>query len=511
MPNTTNFSADFWWKIALSVLASYVIFLQLYHLTHYPLWRDDAFFAIVAKNLVNGCGYCAVFFDEIYKFHHGISSGPLVILPTALLILFFGNQYWVAGLANILLIWALLLTIFFLSADFFKQEKRSIFCFSSLLLTLIFLTGNYGNENADNLILWHALMGEIPAALCIVIAALLLFSPALNRKKILCGALFLGLALVAKTVTIFAVLVIVIAFILRIFHQHNYTKSQKIIWIISALLCVATPLILFELIKLISLGGQKYFDLQLSVAEMYRNNAVVFAQEGFGVLRHLKFFLTFFGIAAFILVPITIYLIYDSFKKNSQLLSLVLILCSAAQAIWWIFYSIYFDRYLATCFFYYFVGLALLLTEIDYKKSSRFKISAVMVFIFFLLISHANELEYLTSKSFKDDRKLQEQLMIVDNLKKLKEQGVTLISCANNFELEYLLSDSANFKNCEQLNKIETPVILVSYFTNPIEGNLLRVNYDEYNARSVKLSDSILARCQNKYLTTENYSLRWCQ
>lgn len=115
--------------ICLAILAIFLISSQIFHVLHYLVWRDDGFFAIVAKSLANGEGYKAVLFDKSYAFNYGITSGPLIILTAAALIFLFDNQFWVPSVANILLIWSLLLGIFFLSENFIGKEKNTNFVF----------------------------------------------------------------------------------------------------------------------------------------------------------------------------------------------------------------------------------------------------------------------------------------------------------------------------------------------------------------------------------------------
>ena len=103
------FQSNNCFKYALIILATFLFLYQIYWVFNFPIWRDDAFFATVAKNLVNGNGFSAVFFDQDYKFHYGISSGPSLILPAAAMIFIFGNHYWVPELTAVLMIWSLLI------------------------------------------------------------------------------------------------------------------------------------------------------------------------------------------------------------------------------------------------------------------------------------------------------------------------------------------------------------------------------------------------------------------
>jgi hypothetical protein len=59
---------------------------------------DDAFFAVVAKNVASGVGYASSY-HEVKPYDEEISTGPSVILPTALLARAFGNKLWVPGVA----------------------------------------------------------------------------------------------------------------------------------------------------------------------------------------------------------------------------------------------------------------------------------------------------------------------------------------------------------------------------------------------------------------------------
>ena len=71
------------------------------------------------------------------------------------------------------------------------------------------------------------------------------------------------------------------------------------------------------------------------------------------------------------------------------------------------------------------------------------------------------------------DLKLEEQLMVVDKLTELRDHGFKMISCGNNFELEYLLPTSENFINCRELSEESQlqNTVLVSYFPYPVDQN----------------------------------------
>lgn len=71
---------------------------------------DDAFIATAAKNVAMGAGYASSY-HGIDVFDPEISTGPVMVLPAAVLIGLLGNRYWVPGLAATMAIWATLILL----------------------------------------------------------------------------------------------------------------------------------------------------------------------------------------------------------------------------------------------------------------------------------------------------------------------------------------------------------------------------------------------------------------
>lgn len=508
----------FIWMLATIALATLLLGTQIFHTLHYPIWRDDATFDMVAKSLANGAGYEAVFFDKSYPFHRVISSGPLIIFPAAILMFFFGNQYWVSGISNILLIWSLLIGIFILADGFVGKKKKWPFCFFSLLLTLLFSINLYGNEYYDRLVLWHLLMGEVPAVLCIIIATLLLFHPQLFVRKILLGGLFLGFAIMGKTIVGIAVVVITAVVSLKMVRNKNLKKLNQVYIITGLVFCIAAPFCLFDLVKIISLGWSEYLELKKESAEVYKLTAISTNSIFENTRLHAIYLLNTFNLASYVLVPVTIYLIYLSFRavkhtsKHCLWAAIVLLLCFFAHICWWLVFSTGSDRHLMPALTYYFFGLSLLLITIDYTKLPRFSVVIIFLFIFLLTASRDGESEYLFSVGFKGNGKqLQEQLVVVEAIKNLQEQGVIMIACGNNFELEYLLPNSRNFKKCEEvLNEdFDRPILLVSHL---MRGNrILILEHDSDGGVFEYVPQAIASKCSREHLRTDNYVISWCQ
>jgi hypothetical protein len=152
---------------------------------------DDAFIAAAAKNVAMGAGYASSY-HGIDLFDPEISTGPLIVLPAALLISLLGNQYWVPGLAITIAIWATLLL-------FMGKLRRLTGRWYLLAIAItaggliVFGTNEFG------------LLGELPAVF-LVVSAFALFADD-SASDIWSGfgaGVALGLAIYAKLTVAFA-------------------------------------------------------------------------------------------------------------------------------------------------------------------------------------------------------------------------------------------------------------------------------------------------------------------
>ncbi len=515
-------------KVLLISLCGFLLFAQIFHTLHYPIWFDDAFFANVAKNLVNGEGYSAVFFDQSYPFHFGISSGPLVILPAAFFMLFFGNQYWVGDVSNIVLIWFLLGLIFILADDFVGRERKWPWALLALTLSLLFSVNNYGNSNPDRLVVWHLLMGEIPAALSLIIAVLLIFSPKNSRLRIFFGGSFLGLSLLAKSLSAIAVGVILICYFAKIVCQNQCSRKEQISKILLVGFAAILPPLIFEISKIITLGWPQYISLKQDTLKFYSSNALAFSEEQSGRLNipssvgnRIAFLKRYIDPCETIFLPISFYILFAAFRTkkpesiNCLRAGFTLFLGFFVHLYWWIYFSSGCDRYLVIAFICYCFGIIFLVSAIDYSKQLRIQTGLIILFIALLVVSRQEEVTYLFSKGFVGaDEKKQEQFAMVDAIKDLQEQGVRIISCGNNAELEYLLPKSRNFRKCEEVlkNSVEEKTVLVNYFLNSEVEYLrvIRIESDQHYGSTEIIPKKFLAKCSKQYLQGKDFSLNWC-
>lgn len=169
---------------------------------------DDAFFAVVAKNVASGVGYASSY-HEVKGYDEEISTGPTVILPAALLARTFGNQLWVPGVAAALqgLLWlAVLLLVTARTPSMTPAPTLAL-----ALLVALMVLARPGFSAAYGY--WFELYGEIPAALMVATGAILLLGRERDSSRTT-GGLVLGLAVVTKLLAALAVGTIATVFLI---------------------------------------------------------------------------------------------------------------------------------------------------------------------------------------------------------------------------------------------------------------------------------------------------------
>ncbi len=182
---------------------------------------DDAFFAVVAKNVASGVGYASSY-HEVKAYDEEISTGPSVILPAALLVSAFGNKPWVPGVAAALqsLSWlAVMLLVTAAASGGAPGWSRALAMLVALVaLARLGFSAAYGY--------WFELYGEIPAALMAATGAILLLSRERDQGRTT-GGLLLGLAVVTKLLAALAVVTIAMVFVIL----ERRRASRRRLWL----------------------------------------------------------------------------------------------------------------------------------------------------------------------------------------------------------------------------------------------------------------------------------------
>lgn len=163
------------------------------HAIQQPLLGDQAYVATMAKNLAWGQGWISSVYGEPRYFDPEITTGPGLLIFIALGIYLFGNASWVALLMP-LLVNLTLTGLIFWRLHRLLPEARWL---SSLLLLLLLFA-------AVRPEMWVTPLGDLPAALYVVLASVLAHEAMETRhgKKLCLAGLLLGLAILTKTMAL---------------------------------------------------------------------------------------------------------------------------------------------------------------------------------------------------------------------------------------------------------------------------------------------------------------------
>ena len=248
------------WAVAAALLIGHVI-VAWHSLVVWRFWEDEAFNLTVPRNLLAGLGYSsdgALSGSTITPFDPRISTGPVVLLPVALL-LTTGIDPVVAARLIPLAYWVLLL------AGLAVIGRRIAGRWAALLAVAVPLAFTAGagvspiQGPAD-------LLGEIPAAALLVWALIVL-----PRRAWLAG-LLVGLAIQAKLIVLLALPAFAVA-LWVLSDGTGWARIRDLLrraWL--PLVLVAVPTLVFELVALASLGFGGFVE--------HLRNLVTFVRSG---------------------------------------------------------------------------------------------------------------------------------------------------------------------------------------------------------------------------------------
>jgi len=211
---------------------------------------------MVAKNLAHGSGYSStvqigpgVGFRTV-PFDIGITTGPLVVLPASFLILLLGNHYWVPGL-TIVLIWLVLLLLTRRALAPMLAPPQANFGAAFFFLA-VFVVFPYHFEH------WYALLGEVPAALCVLLATVVWGPEPFRRSRLAAAGLIFSCAMLSKLLSLVWIGSFLIVFILV--HIRRRKWQVRVLAGDFAVIAGAmtAPVILFEVWKVVALGADVY-------------------------------------------------------------------------------------------------------------------------------------------------------------------------------------------------------------------------------------------------------------
>lgn len=244
-PRRLAVSAAFWAVVVALVAANLVMVVQ--GITSVRLWEDEAFNLTVPMNLVAGLGYTSdgiLSGSELTTFDVRISTGPVMLLPVAGLIA-LGIDPVVAGRAVAAIGYAGLLTALALVGRRLGGRWAALV---AVALPLAFETGAWPSPIQSPV----DVLGEVTAAA--FLAAALVF---VHRRPWLAG-LLIGLAIQVKFIALLAAPAFALAVLLDAPGPWQARLRRGIPRVLVAAGAAALPTVVFELVKLATLGPAGY-------------------------------------------------------------------------------------------------------------------------------------------------------------------------------------------------------------------------------------------------------------
>jgi len=465
-----------------------------------PIWRDDAFFAIVAKNILHGNGYSITYYNEFSPFNRGISSGPVIILSAVLMIALFGNQYWVPGITQVTLVAVLLVFLLYLIRRLTTLLHWQVQCFF-ILFAATFTLHDIGFPN-EPLLAWHALLGDIPSGLLIIAAFLYIARGRTDITHYWWSGILAGLAGLCKLYSLLGAGVLGGFLVLQMLFDAQQPLKRRISFIIVFGLGVITPLALFELSQIILLGGilpylkNKLAFIDLAQSQLHHSTlSIIF------VLLVLKFW-DFEEFVGPIIRPF--HYIQDSTLITSGLIMAVLYITALLIALW----KLYRERrsiatlppvqWAAATLSYAALAHLTWLLFIHPHEMPRYALPGILYGCMGLSLGAAN---YLQNKGTQDRIRLGIRLLVVLFILRFEAMAYFILytpsphplieeslaakrqleaflahhpdgrifSCVNIYEIEYLLPEDGNVILCDQMQDArwsKTPKILLTYYSD---------------------------------------------
>lgn len=322
---------------------------------------DDATNAIVAKNLAAGLGYLNSVPIEVSegprRFDPGITTGPTLNVPAALMIAIWGNVPWAPGFVTAFVSLTLLGLIYVALSRWDLGDGASRFLSLFIVLLYAATAGAFFEH-------WYSLIGELPAALlCVLACVYLARGPQRIDCLFLAGTCF-GLAVVTKLV---AMMSLAPAFAWLVWNE-AFSADRIGTRLKRGLVfggSVAVPLSVVELWKLIALGVGGYVSNTRSFVEFVRNSThtdITTIGERWATSAsqlHIAWG-AWPSALAIVAVATLVFVRRQSLSPPVQRLVTILTLSTMGNAVWWFAQSNPWPRYALIGFCLYLAAISCL-------------------------------------------------------------------------------------------------------------------------------------------------------
>lgn len=464
---------------------------------------DDGYIASVAKNLAGGEGFSSsmqfgVKSYQLKPFDPMISTGAPVILPTTVMILLFGNTYWVPGLTQVLVCFSLILLIGYQLDPGKRNWKIPLF-------TLLFLFCCYAFM-AYHLEQWYALLGEVPAALFMVLGCVLSNKPKSRKTEFYVGLCF-GLASQTKLLALlgFAGFCVyrffpIIIKLAKTRLRGSWTLTKESLPLLAGF---CAPWLAFEVWKLIALGWADYFAIWSDLINMVSR----FGSEGsrstnllIRAQQRLPIFLDRFGL---FLPSIPLILVFARMQIDNQSVRQLfdrLSWSAGVLLVYWLFFSLGLPRYAIMALTLFIFAICLpLLSETSWKRTGVYGL------VLLLLTSGCwLRLRYPIQRVetwFGPSANTKHQLETIAFLNRLEIEGKPRFATewwATASDLEYLLPTSLNFTpySNPQLNQKASFWLVCNTKFLSKDPEIARILYE--SDKSLSFGKYYLVLCEKK-------------
>jgi len=494
-------------KVICVILFLLIIFFQIFKTYTCPLGYDGAYQASVSKNIAMGYGYVTSY-NGIKLFNPELTTGYPLVLPVALGVKLFSNQYWVPNLIFSSIVLLLLITILYLPKKFdFVDEKRLWIWRTVFLGFLVF------SSSLETLKTYHSelssFLGEIPTVFLIIISTFILILAKNKKSLYFISGLIGGVAFATKFISLISVVPIFATYLFLICTKKSDLK-EKIPHIILFITGFIAPYAAFEIFKLIDSGGiQHYLQIKAQEHEFFATNGSGLSL-GDNIFRRfiansqsLISFIGFFRFFIILFLPLIFTFNLFKNKKNIKPESYFVYIFMFAFMVnlyWWLFMSFGWSRHLL-------IGWVLFLTAIStfvfcFNNKNKY-VYSIIILLFLSLPCSSNF--YLTFLNFKllsmthsRVKDLNEAANFITVHKEYKYYGCSWWVAR---DLEYILPTINNFSDALDTTK----------FNKKIHNKALVVNAHTWNWEENPINNDIKNQCKKGILfSNENYLITRC-
>lgn len=322
-------------------------FIVIFQVLNICLKYDDSYNATVAKNIAFGYGYVSSY-NGIVLFPPSVTVGVSLLLPVALAIKLFSNQYWVPSVTTSLVFLLLLLIVMYLPKKIKSITEKQLWIWRSVFMALIIFVSNL--RNADSFTLkvgeipmyngaFSMMFGEFPSALFLIIFVFVLILSENKKMLYFIAGIIASLAFLTKTISLISILPIGGTYL---FFNYSNLKSKSN-FVIFVTLGFLIPLISLELYKFITLGGfDKYLILKKQEYSFLKEggsglDSVVCMKTQYN-MKSMIYEIGFLRFIMLIALPlwVTISYFFNKTHKNFNVLLCLLASAVSLNIIWWL-------------------------------------------------------------------------------------------------------------------------------------------------------------------------------